>query len=364
MAPSPTNNTLGNYPTLYGSFGSNEQTSNSSAAQAHYNQGVTLANQITPLCQDGTTYCSDPSIVFLFIGFSNWDIEIGGGMYDIWDSLNNPQAGQPCATFCPNLNNPGGGAPWNQPPDGVAENSLLRQVYPKPGVQNVGQHVVLFNGALGGQLLPMWDPAGFYSGHANLCPFTGNTYDPECNYDRIAEALSDNGFAPNQVQAVFLKSANQYPQYCLNNNLGCQTPQGDIADAYAAETSMGDIMRFLKMGYPGNNYPAPYPNLKQVFITSRTYGGYGPMATGTHGCLNPEPFAYELGFSVQRLVVAQINQTAKPTQPGSQLRQRGLQPRALVRLGTLPVGQRRNSEERQLSLVRRTGRHHLPGRRL
>jgi hypothetical protein len=44
-----------------------------------------------------------------------------------------------------------------------------------------------------------------------------------------------------------------------------------------------------------------------VFITSRIYGGY---ANGhlEHGCLMPEPFAYEEGFAVQRMIVAQIQQ--------------------------------------------------------
>lgn len=306
----------GNYTTLYGAFGSNEQTSTSSAAQAHYNYGVTMASQITPICADNSTpspKCSSgepPAIVFLFIGFSNFDIEIGGGMYDIWDDLNHPQKGQPCATFCPNLDNPGGGAPWNQPPDGIPEQSLLRQVYPKPGVQNVGQHVVLFNGALGDQTLATWDPAGFYTN--NPCPFQGVPQsDPECNYDRIALALQTNGFAPNQVQAVFLKSAEEFPQYCLNTSLGCRAGSGQTPDVQTAETFMGEIMRFLKLGEPAQvpPYPVPYPNLKQVFITSRTYGGYGVQATSTHGCLNPEPFAYEEGFAVQHLIVAQIDQT-------------------------------------------------------
>jgi len=122
------------------------------------------------------------------------------------------------------------------------------------------------------------------------------------------------------VQAVFLKSADAYPKYCLNNTLGCATPQGDTADAYTAETFMGNIMRFLKLGASNPTYAAPYPNLKQVFITSRTYGGYAtnPPANSSSpmaGCLNPEPFAYELGFSVQRLVTAQINQTANLPSP-------------------------------------------------
>ena len=43
-------------------------------------------------------------------------------------------------------------------------------------------------------------------------------------------------------------------------------------------------------------------------LTNRIYGGY---ANGTlNGCLMPEPFAYEEGFAVERIGVAQINGTA------------------------------------------------------
>jgi hypothetical protein len=70
---------------------------------------------------------------------------------------------------------------------------------------------------------------------------------------------------------------------------------------------MGDILRYLKC-CKGDGTPR-YPNLKQVFITTRTYGGY-PNDPNHDACkLNPEPFSYETGFAVQRLIVAQINQS-------------------------------------------------------
>ena len=45
-----------------------------------------------------------------------------------------------------------------------------------------------------------------------------------------------------------------------------------------------------------------YPYLRIVFISSRTYGGYATTD------LNPEPFAYESGFSVKWLIESQINE--------------------------------------------------------
>lgn len=69
-------------------------------------------------------------------------------------------------------------------------------------------------------------------------------------------------------------------------------------DAFIAETRMGNIMRAIH---------ARYPNIQQVFISTRIYGGY---ANENGICLNPEPFAFEYGIAVQRLVVAQIYQMA------------------------------------------------------
>src|SRR5262245_61473243 len=46
--------------------------------------------------------------------------------------------------------------------------------------------------------------------------------------------------------------------------------------------------------------PTPSPNVKLVYLSSRTYGGYAKTR------LNPEPYAYESGFSVKWLIEQQI----------------------------------------------------------
>lgn len=45
-----------------------------------------------------------------------------------------------------------------------------------------------------------------------------------------------------------------------------------------------------------------YPNLQQVFVGTRAYGGYST------GRLNSEPYAFESGLAVKWLIQAQINQ--------------------------------------------------------
>jgi hypothetical protein len=78
-----------------------------------------------------------------------------------------------------------------------------------------------------------------------------------------------------QVQVVWLKQTiagedRSFPQ-----------------DAKALQTKLRAIVRALT---------ARYPNLRMVYVSSRTYGGYAI----TH--LNPEPFAYESGFAAKWLV--------------------------------------------------------------
>jgi hypothetical protein len=225
-------------------------------------------------------------------------------------------AGQPCAGLCPNLNNPQGTVAWNKAVrngvwDQIDQLSFLRQVYPDNNSANwlVGPSIVAFDGALGAQTLTHWDPTSigyFWNAECTWDPFTDTN--PECNYYRVADDLRRNNFTEAQVQAIFFKSSTEFPTcdlqhvYCT----GSTTP-----DAYSSEQYLGNILRYLKCCKLNSQHQSTgiprYPNLKQVFLTSRIYGGYGNG--NPHGCLSPEPFAYEESFAVQRLITAQIRQS-------------------------------------------------------
>ena len=84
----------------------------------------------------------------------------------------------------------------------------------------------------------------------------------------------------NQVQVVWLKQAiagedRPFPQ-----------------DARALQSRLRAIVR---------NLSTRFPNLRLIYVSSRTYGGYAI----TH--LNPEPFAYESAFAVRWLVQDAMN---------------------------------------------------------
>jgi hypothetical protein len=133
-------------------------------------------------------------------------------------------------------------------------------------------NLMLINGARSGQVAADWEEANHY------------------NYNWIREnQLTPNGLTESQVQVIWMKMANgdatTYPSL--------PSPQ---ADAYVLLRRMGNILRSLKQRYP---------NLQQVFISSRVYAGYAGEDR-----LNPEPYAYESGFAVKWLIEAQIQQMA------------------------------------------------------
>lgn len=129
--------------------------------------------------------------------------------------------------------------------------------------------LVIANGARGGQAATTWDAPS------------------DANYDRVRDSvLAPQGRTERQVQVVWVKQANPGPTASL---------PAAPADVYRLEASLGAVVRALV---------ARYPNLRQVFFSSRIYGGY---ATTT---LNPEPYAYESAFAVKWLIGAQIRQGA------------------------------------------------------
>lgn len=127
--------------------------------------------------------------------------------------------------------------------------------------------MVIVNGAADGQDAPAW------------------TSPSSPNYDRIKVGrLAPLGLSENQVEIAWIKLADARPTTSL---------PADSADAYVFLSNLGQVVRALKVRYP---------NLLLVFISSRVYGGYS--ATDW----NPEPYAYEEGFSVKWAIESQINE--------------------------------------------------------
>lgn len=95
----------------------------------------------------------------------------------------------------------------------------------------------------------------------------------------VDRRLAAEGASPREVQAVWLKEAisgedRRFP-----------------LDARALQTNLKAIARIL---------PRRFPNLRLIYTSSRTYGGYAVTA------LNPEPAAYDSGFAVRWLVQDRI----------------------------------------------------------
>jgi hypothetical protein len=98
-------------------------------------------------------------------------------------------------------------------------------------------------------------------------------------WDNIDQRLIAAGVSSDQVQAVWLKESiagerRRFPK-----------------DARALQSDLRAIVRTMRLRYP---------NLRLVYLSSRTYGGYA--ITG----LNPEPAAYDSGYAVRGLIQERI----------------------------------------------------------
>jgi hypothetical protein len=200
-------------------------------------------------------------IVFLSIGFSNNTIEFCGGQGIGGDP------DDPAATACP--------LPIASPPY-IQSDSFIAQTLGDARVNHTS--VVLVDGAKGGKALVDWDPT-----------FVGFV-----EYNRVRDQiLVPSGLSPLQVQSVWVKDANGVPTVSLATG-----GPGNPPDAIVGQRHLGNIVRAIK---------AAYPNVQQVFISPRIYGGYANTAVPPNN-LNPEPYAFELGFSIKWLVRSQIQQ--------------------------------------------------------
>jgi hypothetical protein len=110
-------------------------------------------------------------------------------------------------------------------------------------------------------------------------PIVANPNSPYWN--TVRQRLQQAGVDSTQVRAVWLKEAMAHPTLAFP------------ADA----TELQGYLRAIAMLLEDK-----FPNLDLVYLSSRIYAGY---ATGVSQ-LNPEPYAYQSGFSVKWVIEAQI----------------------------------------------------------
>jgi hypothetical protein len=95
----------------------------------------------------------------------------------------------------------------------------------------------------------------------------------------VDRRLKAAGVTRGQVQVVWIKQADAGPS------------GGFPAYARKLQEELANVVRVL---------PKRFPNVKLTYLSSRTYAGYATTR------LNPEPYAYESGFSVKWLIEQQI----------------------------------------------------------
>lgn len=224
------------------------------APSAHRSAGLQKASEIQPLDVNGNVDTVNGKITLLSIGLSNTLQAFSGFQYLVCGSTNYSATG---VTY---------------PTD---ENGTITPVNcaPQTGSGYNTTTLRLMNGSIGGQVAANWD---------------GTTSASDSNYGSVSSSFFFNPYSARQVQAIWLKLANASPTTSLMTSSTTLIPEAIIY-----QRQLGNIMRTLKQRYP---------NLKQVFISPRTYGGYDISG------LNTEPYSYEYSYSIKWLIESQINQ--------------------------------------------------------
>jgi len=98
---------------------------------------------------------------------------------------------------------------------------------------------------------------------------------------------------PAQVQVVIFEAGDQSPHAAMSSMKGSTCPSSPNPstdpDACVYESYLAPFVRLAK---------SEFPNLKQIFLQTRIYAGYG----------SKEPYAYEMAFGSKWLIQAQINE--------------------------------------------------------
>jgi hypothetical protein len=102
----------------------------------------------------------------------------------------------------------------------------------------------------------------------------------------VDERLKTAGVTRTQVQAIWLKETNPGPHKESFPKL-IQTLQAELTK----------IVQIL---------PRRFPNLKLVYLSSRTFGAWAKPRAGKAAPGNSEPFSYETGFAVKWLIERQL----------------------------------------------------------
>jgi len=110
-------------------------------------------------------------------------------------------------------------------------------------------------------------------------------------WDTVSNRLTTAGLTAAQVQVIWYKEAEAQP-----TDTSFATYPDALKEKYRS------VMQLLK---------AKFPNLKIVYLSDRIYAGYATSK------LNPEPFAWYTGWTVKRLIEAQINGDASLNYSGS-----------------------------------------------